>query len=94
LVNDSAFNFGPRVAVDRRDGDFVVAFQREDSLDINTFVGEFSKKGTLRHSHSVSTDNSTRSSISIDRFGTYLVIFEHLFATGNHDIFGALGTLA
>ena len=100
LVNDSDTNFAPRIAMDRRDGDFVISYQNDDSVDRDTIVKEFSKTGILRETFLASDVNGTSesSAISIDGFGAYLVVFQSPFDVlpvplADRNIFARLGGL-
>jgi hypothetical protein len=92
LTTHTDFEGDPQLAVDRTDGDFVVAYRRLGTAD-KVFVREFSVNGTSKGDRDLGGGTSD-ASISISG-GTnrYFVAYEVTPTASNNNIIGRFGTL-
>jgi len=84
----------PRIAVDRVNGDFVLAYRDAMNDGSHVAVREFFKDGMPRGAEHVLSVNTTSSAINLDGLDRYFVAYESLYSPSDTDVYGAFGQLS
>jgi hypothetical protein len=96
LVDGLDDEVSPRIALDRSDSDFVLAYERVDGTSSQASLGEFSKAGDFRAAYSLDSGSDTgfsRSGVSIDGLDRYFVAYAWETLSIDYEIEGRFGVL-